>query len=57
MLRDLVRILSDGRKGVPGLKVGLVDERSEIAGCRNGVPQNNVGKRTDVLTAVRKQRE
>ncbi len=49
MLRDLVRILSDGRKGVPGLKVGLVDERSEIAGCRNGVPQNNVGKRTDVL--------
>ena len=56
MLRDLVRILSDGRKGVPGLKVGLVDERSEIAGCRNGVPQNNVGKRTDVLDCCPKAR-
>lgn len=49
MLRDLVRILSDGIDGFCGLKVGLVDERSEIAGCRNGIPQNNVGRRTDVL--------
>lgn len=49
MLRDLVRILSDGTEDRPGMKVGLVDERSEIAGCRNGIPQNDVGCRTDVL--------
>ena len=44
MLRDIVRQLSDG-----GLTVGLVDERSEVAGCFKGVPQNDVGSRTDVL--------
>jgi len=51
MLRDLVRQLSTGvpRLGLPGLKVGLVDERSEVAGCRGGVPQRDVGPRTDVL--------
>lgn len=49
MLRDLVRMLSNGENGQVGLKVGLVDERSEIAGCRNGVPQNEIGLRTDVM--------
>lgn len=34
----------------PGRTVGVVDERSEIAGCYQGIPQNNVvGIRTDVL--------
>lgn len=33
----------------PGLKVGIVDERSEIAGSRRGVPAFDVGPRTDVL--------
>jgi len=51
MLRDLVRQISNG---VPSLNfngrtVGLVDERSEIAGCHRGVPQMDVGVRTDVL--------
>lgn len=49
MLRDLVRILSDGTKEYPGVKVAVVDERSEIAGCRNGIPQNEIGMRTDVM--------
>lgn len=51
MLRDLVRQLSTGvpRLRLPGLKVGLVDERSEVAGCYLGVPQRDVGPRTDVL--------
>ncbi len=51
VLRDLVRQLSDGRPalGFPGVKVGLVDERSEVAGCYRGVPQRAVGARTDVL--------
>ncbi|NPV90400.1 MAG: stage III sporulation protein AA [Firmicutes bacterium] len=51
LLRDIVRQLSDGvqRLGFPGVNVGLVDERSEVAGCYGGVPQLDVGKRTDVL--------
>lgn len=51
MLRDLVRQLSDGVAALdfPGVTVGLVDERSEIAGCYRGVPQRDVGVRTDVL--------
>ncbi len=48
LLRDIVRLVSDGRYG-PGKKVGVVDERSEIAACYHGVPQNDVGLRTDVL--------
>ncbi len=44
MLRDVVRQLSDG-----GKTVGVVDERSEIAACSLGVPQFDVGLRTDVL--------
>ncbi|WP_238650199.1 stage III sporulation protein AA [Paenibacillus piscarius] len=53
LLRDLARQISAGartREGVrPGLKVGIVDERSEIAGSRRGIPAFDVGPRTDVL--------
>lgn len=49
MLRDLVRLISDGTSYGSGLKVGVVDERSELAGCYLGIPQNDVGRRTDVL--------
>lgn len=49
MLRDLVRLVSDGTSYGSGQKVGVVDERSEIAGCYLGIPQNDVGRRTDVL--------
>ncbi len=50
LLRDIVRQLSNGIPGViSGQTVGLVDERSEIAGCFKGVAQNDVGVRTDVL--------
>ncbi|WP_238492437.1 stage III sporulation protein AA [Desulfotruncus alcoholivorax] len=51
LLRDLVRQISDGVPGFnfPGRTVGVVDERSEIAGCHRGVPQMDVGVRTDVL--------
>ena len=27
----------------------MVDERSELAGCYHGIPQNHMGMRTDVL--------
>ena len=32
-----------------GRTVGIVDERSEIAACFQGIPQNDVGIRSDVL--------
>jgi stage III sporulation protein AA len=54
MLRDLARQISDGRNGRPGLQVGIVDERSEIAGCYLGIPQNDVGIRTCVMDACTK---
>jgi stage III sporulation protein AA len=56
LLRDLIRILSDGNEelDLKGYKVSLVDERSEIAACHFGVPQRDVGVRTDVLDACHK---
>ena len=48
-LRDLIRIISSGEGLHRGYKVGLVDERSEIAACHMGVPQNDLGERCDVL--------
>lgn len=49
LLRDLVRQLSDGSACADGRTVGVVDERSEIGGCHLGIPQNEVGMRTDIL--------
>ena len=49
LLRDIIRQVSDGNKYVKGTNVGVVDERSEIGGCYLGVPQNHIGKRTDIL--------
>lgn len=45
LLRDLLRQIS----GRPMENVGIVDERSEIAACYRGKPENDVGERTDVL--------
>ena len=36
------------------MKVGVVDERSEIAACHLGIPQNDLGPRTDVLDGCKK---
>lgn len=49
MLRDMVRQISMGNPWGSGRQVGVVDERSEIAGSFMGIPQNDVGFRTDVL--------
>ncbi len=56
LLRDIARALSNGseRFGFKGVKVGIVDERSELAACVKGIPQNNVGIRTDVLDSCPK---
>lgn len=49
LLRDIIRQISDGTKSHPGVTVGVVDERSEIGACYQGVPQNDLGIRTDIL--------
>nr|WP_263325771.1 stage III sporulation protein AA [Neobacillus sp. Marseille-Q6967] len=56
LLRDIARIISSGSmdKGISACKVGIVDERSEIAGCVNGIPQMSFGHRLDVLDACPK---
>ena len=54
LLRDLARQVSDGNTYGSGQSVCIVDERSEIAGCYLGKPQNDVGIRTDVLDACPK---
>ncbi|GBF72648.1 stage III sporulation protein AA [Paenibacillus sp. 598K] len=60
LLRDLARSVSTGNWHHPdavswsGRKVGIVDERSEIAACYRGVPAFDVGPRTDVMDACPK---
>lgn len=44
LLRDIVRMLS-----YDGYRVGVIDERSEIAGMYRGHPSYDIGPRTDVL--------
>lgn len=47
LLRDLIRNLA--QKDEYNFKVGVVDERSEIAGCYRGIPQLDLGQRVDVI--------
>lgn len=54
LLRDIVRSLSNGFSGYGPYTIGVVDERSEIAACYLGVPQNDIGVRTDVLDSCPK---
>ncbi|WP_082174084.1 stage III sporulation protein AA [Clostridium niameyense] len=51
ILRDIVKNLSTGVKNsnFKGKKVCVIDERSEIAASFNGVPQLDIGYRTDVM--------
>lgn len=54
LLRDLARAISYGNLHLSGKKVGIVDERSEIAACVHGRAQRDVGPRADVLDACPK---
>ncbi len=59
LVRDFARLCSYGMwmqndMGWRALKVGIVDERSEIAACYHGVPTFDVGPRTDVLDSCPK---
>lgn len=48
-LREMVRVSSDA-----GERVGLADERGELAAVWRGAPQFDVGRHTDVLTGAPK---
>lgn len=58
LIRDISRNLSNGTKknevNIFGKKLCIIDERSEIAGCSNGIPQMDVGIRTDVFDSCLK---
>lgn len=53
LLRDLVRALSDGEVGRP-IRVGVADERGEIAALWQGESQFYVGRHTDVIDGCSK---
>lgn len=48
LLRDLIRAISCG-EGCPSLRVGLADERGEVAAVWEGRPMLDVGPRTDIM--------
>lgn len=51
LIRDIVRNISNGNEEFlfSGMKVALIDERNEISGSYLGVPQMDVGIRTDII--------
>ena len=54
MLRDIVRHVGSENRYGPAKKIGVIDERSEIAASIHGQPQHVLGKRTDVMDACPK---
>lgn len=52
ILRDVVRQISNGVRTLScyGKNVGLVDERGEIASVSEGIPNLDVGMRTDIVS-------
>ena len=51
LLRDIIRLLSDKGK----FNISVIDERSEIAASYKGMTTNDLGIRTDVMTAFEKK--
>lgn len=56
LLRDLCRLISQGAENdsFKGLRTAVIDERSELAASYRGIPQNDLGPRTDILDGCRK---
>lgn len=56
LLRDAIRKISNGIDSInfKGKTCGVVDERGEIAAMYKGIPQNDVGIRTDVVENISK---
>ncbi len=51
LLRDMIRQCSDRF----GWRIGVADERMELAACLSGVPQFDLGGHTDVLSGAEKE--
>lgn len=58
ILRDTIRRISNGIEELnfKGKTCGVVDERGEIAAMYRGIPQNDVGIRTDVIENITKSK-
>lgn len=56
MLRDIIRKISNGISefNFLGKNCGVIDERGEIAAMYHGIPQNDIGIRTDVIENISK---
>ncbi|OZU89996.1 stage III sporulation protein AA [Virgibacillus indicus] len=54
LIRDAARVIASGWASIGAKKVGIIDERSEIAASRKGVPQHDLGLRSDVMDACPK---
>lgn len=56
LLKDIVKQISSGIENMDfkGLNVGIVDERGEIASLYKGIPQNDIGIKSDVMDNVSK---
>lgn len=56
LLRDIIRRISTGipEMNFKGITVGVVDERGELAAVDKGVPQNDLGLRTDIIDNIPK---
>ncbi|UOQ93709.1 stage III sporulation protein AA [Halobacillus shinanisalinarum] len=54
LLRELSKSIGSGTTLKRASKVALIDERSELAACHQGIPQLDVGERTDVMDACPK---
>ncbi len=52
ILRDLARLMAGEEGGYK--KTVIIDEREELAACSNGVPQNDIGISSDVLSGYPK---
>lgn len=50
LLRDMIRQLS-----IDGNNISVIDERAEIAAIYKGIPQNNLGPRTDIMNNCKKE--
>ena len=58
ILRDVIRKISNGIEELnfKGKICGVVDERGEIAAMYQGIPQNDIGIRTDVVENISKSK-
>ena len=54
ILRDLIRIVSNGLSGLCPKRVGVADERFELAAGADGVYAADLGVRTDVISGTAK---